>query len=147
MQTFTRTGKEIQVDDDDYLGVLLLEKEWGRRWSASKRNRVIMVVGNGTVVSLGRFIMQCPVGLVIDHIDRNPLNNQRHNLRPITQQKNLFNRKVNKNNTLGITGVTFNKAVKAFCAQIMIDGKQQHLGFFQTIEEAAKARHEAEQQL
>lgn len=38
-----------------------------------------------------QFICERPNGLVIDHIDRNPLNNNVSNLRYITQEENLHN--------------------------------------------------------
>ncbi len=46
-----------------------------------------------------------PVGMVIDHIDGNTWNNQKANLRFITQQQNVWRKKKMKNNKSGFIGV------------------------------------------
>lgn len=54
-----------------------------------------------------------------------------------------FGRKENKNNTAGVTGVSFAKDGQ-YRAYIYVNRKQIHLGVFDTLEEAAKARRVAE---
>lgn len=48
----------------------------------------------------------------IDHIDNNPLNNQIENLREATIGQNKQNSKLQKNNTSGIKGVSWDKKSK-----------------------------------
>lgn len=81
-----------------------------------------------------------------DHIDRNPFNNVRSNLRPCTQQQNSFNGKLGKNNKTGVTGVQFvpNTKEKPWRARIMFNRKEIYLGCFATFEEAVRARLEGE---
>ncbi len=83
-------------------------------------------------------------GLVIDHVNRNPLDNRVENLRVVTQQANIFNRGVHPKNTSGATGVQFDKATNKWVARITVNGKNNHLGSFATIDEAIKARKAAE---
>jgi hypothetical protein len=45
-------------------------------------------------------------GLVADHIDRNRLNNHYTNLRWVTQQRNCYNKTLQKRNKSGMNGVT-----------------------------------------
>ena len=78
----------------------------------------------------------------IDHIDGNKTNNNMENLREATTQQNSFNRGPSKNNKLGIKGVR--KQKNKYTARIIINGKNKHLGMFNTIEEARLAREEAE---
>lgn len=80
----------------------------------------------------------------IDHIDRNRTNNRIENLRIVDRQQNNFNCGVSKNNKSGVNGVSWHSQSKKWRAYIMLDYKQIALGLFDTIEEAAKARHEAE---
>jgi len=49
-------------------------------------------------------ILDAPKGMLVDHKDRNGLNNQRTNLRLVTVQQNTWNR-VQKNKTTGYIGV------------------------------------------
>ena len=80
----------------------------------------------------------------IDHEDRNGLNNKINNLRPATRLENGRNRKFQKNNTSGITGVCWHKNRKKWMATIKIYGKQKYLGSYINKEDAAQARKEAE---
>ena len=71
--------------------------------------------------------------LVVDHIDRNPLNNNLENLRWTTQSINCRN---SKNKGKYMKGVFKNENGKKFIAKIYIDGKQIYLGVFDTELEA-----------
>lgn len=59
----------------------------------------------------------------------------------------LLNGKPPKNNTSGVRGVFFDKRRGRWVAQIKFQGKNRRLGSYETIEEAAEARREAEQEL
>lgn len=85
-----------------------------------------------------------PNGL-LDHIDRNRINNKLNNLRPATDALNSKNQTIYKNNSTGYHGVTAHG--KHWRARINIDGHKVHLGVFDTIEEAAHKRREVELQL
>ena len=67
----------------------------------------------------------------IDHIDRDRLNNNIENLRVVTQQQNLWNRNAK--------GYCFHKPSGKYVAQIMVDGKQKSLGYFETEDDARNA--------
>ena len=47
-----------------------------------------------------------PTGLCVDHIDGNGLNNKLSNLRVVSLSLNQRNRRISKNNQIGIPGVT-----------------------------------------
>lgn len=76
----------------------------------------------------------------IDHIDGNKQNNAVGNLRDVTRAENLRNTPRRKDNSSGITGVRLHKASGRWTAEIQKDGVREHLGYFDTIEEAAAAR-------
>ena len=76
---------------------------------------------------------------VIDHIDNNPANNNVRNLRWCSQKDNQYNRDKTKTNTTGFKGVTFYKPLNKYKASIRINGKEKHLGYFKSAEEASRA--------
>lgn len=94
----------------------------GKMYSA---HRLVFLIEDGTFPELD-----------VDHIDGNPLNNTRSNLRLVTKQQNSYNTKVSKNNKLGVKGVSLTKNNK-FLVMLSINGIQEYLGTYQTLEEAA----------
>lgn len=75
---------------------------------------------------------------VIDHKDRDKLNNRKSNLRIITKSQNSFNKQSK--------GYTFNKKTNKFIASIKVNGKRINLGSFNNERLAIIARKEAEQE-
>ena len=59
-------------------------------------------------------------------------------------QLNHFNMKLFKNNNSGHTGVYWFKRDKKWQAQITLDNKRIHLGYFNNIQDAILARKESE---
>jgi hypothetical protein len=68
------------------------------------------------------------------------LNNNLNNLRWATLTENQYNRKINKNNTSGIKGVSWDKKSNKWRASIKINRKKIFLGNFETFDEAKLAR-------
>lgn len=79
----------------------------------------------------------------IDHIDNNKLNNRIGNLRDVPQSINNKNASIRKDNKSGYAGVSIYKGSK-WRSIINVDGEAISLGVFTSLEEAAKARSEAE---
>ena len=77
------------------------------------------------------FLPDYKESLDVDHIDRNRLNNNLSNLRMLTHQENMFNQNAK--------GFGWHKNKKKFQAKITINGKQKHLGYFDTEAEAKQA--------
>lgn len=75
----------------------------------------------------------------IDHIDRNPSNNQIENLREATVTQNNGNSKLNKKNSSGLKGVCWHKKLCKWVARITIKNKSKYLGVFETKEDAYSA--------
>lgn len=87
-----------------------------------------------------RIILDCPQGMVVDHINGNKLDNRKYNLRICSQATNACNRTVlGKNNTSGYKGVNVLKN-GTFTANISVKSRKIHLGTFKTIDDAIKAR-------
>lgn len=81
----------------------------------------------------------------LDHIDGNPLNNKIDNLRPATFSQNQYNKKTPKHNKSGFKGVY--KYKDTWRARLTVDKKLIHIGYFNTLEEAASAVKKARQHL
>lgn len=81
---------------------------------------------------------------VVDHINRNTLDNRRINLRVADYQENSFNRGIRSDNTSGVIGVDFNKRAKKWRAKIKYNSVNIHLGYFKDINEALTNRRVAE---
>lgn len=74
--------------------------------------------------------------LDIDHINGNPSDNRLENLRLVTHQQNMCNRKKRNDNSSGYPGVCFHKTNNKWHASIRVKGKRIHLGYFKTAKEA-----------
>jgi hypothetical protein len=75
----------------------------------------------------------------VDHINMNRSDNRLCNLRKATNAENQCNKKITKNNTSGVKGVSWFARDNNWRARIQFDGKHIHLGYFNTIEEAKTA--------
>jgi HNH endonuclease len=75
--------------------------------------------------------------MVIDHEDRNKLNNLRSNLREITRTDNNLNRPLRKDNSTGVKGVYLDKKLERYVPMVTYRGKRHYNGSYKTIEEAA----------
>lgn len=85
-----------------------------------------------------------PFGMDIDHINGNPTDNSLGNLRVVTTSQNVRN-KTKTWNRHGHRGVHFrDRGVKKWVARIKAGEKVIHIGCFLTLEEASKARIDAE---
>jgi hypothetical protein len=80
--------------------------------------------------------------LYIDHKDNDKSNNHIHNLRWATASENGMNMSLQKRSSTGVKGVTYYKRSKKYLASIMINSKRCHIGYFESIEDAKKARNE-----
>ena len=76
----------------------------------------------------------------IDHIDRDRTNNSISNLRWVSRSNNNRNKPKKQNTSSKYMGVSFNKAKRKYRAQIRIENKQIHIGYYEKEEDAAKAR-------
>lgn len=93
---------------------------------------------NNNLGRLHRNIMDVKEGDVVDHIDGNPLNNRRNNLRVCTQQENIYNSRPSRTNVSKYKGVTKLNEDK-YLARIYKEGKVMRIGLFSSAEEAGRA--------
>jgi hypothetical protein len=112
-----------------------LPKIIGMKWGLTSHNYARNTL-NG--ILMHRLIIDAPKGIFVDHIDGNPLNNKRSNLRLATNMENLRNMKKIR----GISrykGVSLLKKGNRWISYIRVNTKLEHLGSFKTEIEAAVA--------
>jgi hypothetical protein len=129
-----QSGLVTVVDDEDFL------RFQHYRWRLSSSGYAIRSYvreGHEVLVSLHREIMQAPKGLVVDHINHDTLLNTRENLRVVTQQINLMNRRLFSNNSSSMKGVI--RQHDQWLARIQKGGIHFHLGFFADLTSAGLA--------
>ena len=121
----------------------------GGKFTASRRkttphakNRQITVYLHRVILEriLGRELVK---GELADHINGNPLDNRRANLRVATPLQNSHNRGVRRDSVSGYKGVRWIERKKRWVAFISINGKMTYLGMFTTPELAHAAYCEA----
>lgn len=100
---------------------------------------------NTKIEKMHRLIKECPNGFVIDHINRNKLDNRRSNLRVTTQCVNCINRGTSNKNKTGYKGIY--EYGNRYIVKIGIKGHRKYLGIYDTLEEAVWVRKQAEKEL
>jgi hypothetical protein len=93
---------------------------------------VAMVTSGGIsrATRLQRFLLNAPKGKWVDHKNGLTLDNRRQNLRLCDPWQNAHNSTLQKNNTSGFRGVSWNKQAKKWQATIRCNGKSRYLGRF-----------------
>ncbi len=97
-------------------------------------------------ISMHRFLMDNPENKVVHHINGLTFDNRMKNLLVCTQETNMHHRKVNKNSSTGVNGVTKTKSGK-WRSRISTNGKQLTLGVFELFHEAVAVRKFSEEML
>lgn len=101
--------------------------------------RTLNLPAGRRTIRMHQIILPLPNEWLVDHIDGDGLNNRRRNLRVATGALNLMNRGAQANNSSGFKGVCWYAAGEKWHAQITREGKNHHIGYFETAEEAAHA--------
>lgn len=88
-----------------------------------------------------RLVTNAKKGEIIDHADRNGLNNQKNNLRVATPSENNVNRVISYNKT-GFRGVSYDSRFQSYYVFIHNKNKKIHCGTFINPVDAAKRYNE-----
>lgn len=115
------SGIKFQVDAED---VELVSKLW---WRIHK-GYVVSTPRKKGRIRLHRFLLNVPDDYYVDHINRNPLDCRKSNLRIVNNQQNSMNRSLLSHSTTGYTGVSFVTSKKRYRAQIGLNNFDIFLG-------------------
>lgn len=90
--------------------------------------------------ALATFLLSTPKGMMVDHIDRDPMNNRRDNLRLATGEQNSRNvPKTSAKRSSIYKGVCWHKRKNKWIAMCAVNSRNKFLGYFNDEIEAAKA--------
>jgi hypothetical protein len=120
--------------DDDFLPAIV-----DIRWGANGLGYVTANILPGWVAYLHRIVVGARQGQFVDHINGDPLDNRRSNLRLCTHAENMRNRRRSTDNKSGFKGVYFDLERKKWRTSIRCDGRRITLGRFDKIEDAYAA--------
>lgn len=90
-----------------------------------------------------RVVNKTPDDMFTDHIDRNPLNNQRSNLRSVTSMQNSMNSSIRKGKASKYKGVCWNAIASLWACIIHVNKQPVYLGYYRTQRDAAIAYNKA----
>ena len=136
---YTTKGEEFYFDKEDF------ELIKNYCWRIS--NGYVSTNVNNKPILMHRLVMNAKDGMEIDHIFHVTNDNRKSQLRECTRSQNDMNRKINKNNTIGVAGVYLDKRYDKWQARIGVNGNSISLGTFDTKEEAMETRLKAELEL
>jgi len=90
-------------------------------------------------IYMHRQIAEPPDGMMVDHANRNKLDNRRSNLRVCTRRENILNQAGKQTSRSRFKGVEYRKGSDKCFARIRVGGKRLWLGSFDDEAEAARA--------
>ena len=120
-----------------------IDKVKNLRWCLNG-NGYVLHGTNKNKAFLHRLLIDCPDDMMVDHINRNPLDNRKSNLRIVNNQQNSMNKGAQRRNTSGHKGVSWDKSKNKWYAYITVNYKLINLGRFSILEDAVEARKQAE---
>ncbi len=129
-------GQVTLVDNEDF------HKLNQYKWRVNTRRLNLYAIRrNGKMTSsrMHREILNAPLGMEIDHIDGNGLNNQRSNLRVVTHMQNMQNAKTHRDNVSGFKGLSWDRKACKWMVRIQLEKKYLFLGLFKYKWSAVKA--------
>ena len=126
-----------------------IQKVKYHKWRLSHGHVVTGLPSKGQQRDLSHVVLDIPKDdyVVVDHINGDPLDNTRGNLRICSQGENVLNKRFMSNNTSGFIGVSYKKDRDRYDPEIRFGYTRCHLGMTKTIEEAVYKRYIAEQLL
>lgn len=135
---YTSKGEEFWFDLEDY------EKIKNYFWYIDRKGYVVSGTDKSNFVRLHRLILDIVDRKIqVDHIKHKKFDNRKSELRIANNGQNQMNKNVQKNASSGYKGVRFQNG--RWSARIHYNKKQIFLGYFDNIEDAIKARKEAEE--
>ena len=146
------------IDTEDLQKLIEFDKTWFPHFNYSNKKYYIhanynLVKGKGnkyknSTITLQTFLLDTRTGskkdrIIVDHIDHDPFNNRKTNLRIITNQENsVYRKSKNSNNKSGYRNVLLDKRSGKYIIMLCVKNKRFRVGKF--YEDVHKAGRDAE---
>jgi hypothetical protein len=132
-------GYSVKIDDEDEY--LIKKYSWRARVDGKFPNKrvyfsYITPRPEHKIMYLHREIMHCTPDMQVDHVAYDYMDLQKSSMRICSNAENGRNRRINKDSVSGYRGVTWSKRLEKWKATVVLDGKQIHLGYYNTASEA-----------
>jgi hypothetical protein len=134
-----REARQIPLGDGYYAYVDAEDYEWLSRWTWHLRGGYAVRAEKWTLIFMHREIAKPPEGMIVDHKNRNKLDNTRENLRVCTYTQNAGNRSKRRGTSSEFRGVSYDKKRGKYFAKASCQGERFFLGFFADERDAARA--------
>lgn len=128
-------GKWVLVDEDDFDS--LSKYLWMVCINKKKSGKTVLYASReegGKRIFMHHAVFGSKT--LIDHINRNGLDNRKANLRMATNSQNNANKSLQSNNTSGYKGVCWDKSRKKWIVQIKLNGKRVFYKRYEDLNEA-----------
>lgn len=138
---------KVKLNDENYM--LCDIEDWerlnGHYWFMNDAGYAVCETMKTGTLRFHKLVTGTTAEVIIDHINRNKLDNRKCNLRIATASVNAINRGLQSNNTTGYKGVYFDKRRRVWKAWVKVSGKLITLGSYPKKEEAIAARKAGEE--
>lgn len=132
-----KEGVEAFVDDEDY--EYLSQMKWSLMANGyAICGRKIQGIDKKSNM-MHRLVINAKKGQIVDHIDRNRINNTKQNLRFVSIEQNCHNSSKRKNAKNKFKGTVYRERVNAYESRCKMFGKHNNLGTYKTEIAAAYA--------
>lgn len=133
------TVKTISLGDGYYAYVDAADYEWLSKWKWHLCSGYAVRYEKGKLLFMHRETMKPPEGMIVDHKNRNKLDNTREGLRICTQQENTRNAGKIQGTYSRFKGVSYRKERDKYFGQVYCEGEQYYLGLYADEIDAARA--------
>lgn len=136
---------EALIDTSDLDKIQEFPNTWMAHWDKNRQQyycdgKLPRQNGKSKRISLHRYLLDPPSHMVVDHINHDPLDNRRYNLRILTNAQNCQNKNgLNKNNKTGVRGVSWCESLQSWRVSIRKNGKYVYQNNFKKFEDAKAA--------
>ncbi|UCD51637.1 MAG: HNH endonuclease [Phycisphaerales bacterium] len=132
-------GKRIALTDGHYTLVDAADYEALNQYNWRFYNGYAARQQGRKTIYMHRQIMDPPQGMMVDHVNRNKLDNRCANLRVCTRRENILNQAGKRTSRSRFKGVEYRKGRDKCVARIRFNGQRLWLGTFDDEVEAARA--------